>query len=61
MIIRCAWCKSVTGNKPPFGGRYDNEVTDGICDDCLEKYFGGEVKNGKEKSPEEAQDGGTGE
>lgn len=39
MLIRCAWCKTMTGNKPPYGGKYDREITDGICDDCLKKYF----------------------
>ena len=39
MLIRCAWCGRVTGNKPPFGGGYDKEITDGICDECQVKYF----------------------
>ncbi len=39
MIIRCAWCEKPIGKTPPFGGRYDKEVADGICDDCLNKYF----------------------
>ncbi len=41
MIIRCAWCKKVTGNKPPYGGEYEDLVTDGICLVCKEKYFVG--------------------
>jgi hypothetical protein len=40
MLIRCAWCKRILGDKPPFGGKWDKEITDGICDDCLKKYFG---------------------
>jgi len=39
MLIRCAWCKRILGDKPPYGGKYDREVTDGICDDCLNRYF----------------------
>ena len=39
MIIRCAWCKKIIGDKPPYGGKYDEGFTDGICDDCLNRYF----------------------
>ncbi len=39
MLIRCAWCQRMTGDKPPYGGQYDQEITDGICEDCLPKYF----------------------
>lgn len=39
MLIRCAWCKRTLGDKPPYGGKYDKEITDGICDDCLARYF----------------------
>ena len=39
MIIRCAWCKKITGDKPPFGGKYDSQITDGICQDCIDKLF----------------------
>jgi len=39
LIIRCAWCQKIVGNKPPFGAKYDAEITDGICDDCLNRYF----------------------
>ena len=39
MKIRCAWCRTIVGTRPPFGGRYDTEITDGICDDCLSRYF----------------------
>jgi len=39
MIIRCAWCKKITRDKPPFGGKYDREITDGICQDCIDKFF----------------------
>ena len=39
MRIRCAWCKRIIGTRPPFGGKYDKEITDGICDDCLVKHF----------------------
>ena len=39
MLIRCAWCKRILGDKPPYGGKYDQEVTDGICDDCLNRHF----------------------
>ena len=48
MKIRCAWCKKITGDKPPYGGKYDEEITDGICPDCLTKYF---PEKFKEKSP----------
>ena len=36
MKIRCAWCKTVLGEKEPLS---DDSVTDGICDSCLAKYF----------------------
>jgi len=39
MLIRCAWCKRTLGDKSPYGGKYDSEITDGICDDCLNRYF----------------------
>ncbi len=37
MIIHCAWCGHVICNKPPFGGKYDNEITQGICNPCYNK------------------------
>jgi hypothetical protein len=40
MLVRCAWCKKIVGNKPPFGGKWDEEITDGICAECLKRYFG---------------------
>lgn len=49
MLIRCAWCKRITGNKPPYGGKHDKEITDGICSECEKKYFGTEAKNGRKK------------
>ena len=39
MLIRCAWCQRIMGDKPPYGGKYDKDITDGICNDCLAKYF----------------------
>ena len=39
MLIRCAWCKRILGDKPPYGGKYDRDVTDGICEDCYKRYF----------------------
>ena len=38
MKIRCAWCvpPRTMGEKEPLG---DEGVTDGICDDCLARYF----------------------
>ncbi len=39
MIIKCAWNGEFIGTRPPFGGKYDKEVIDGICDECLVKYF----------------------
>jgi len=47
--IRCAWCKRITGDKPPYGGKYDEEITDGICPSCLAKYFPEAVKKTREK------------
>lgn len=38
-MIRCAWCKRITGDKPPYGGKHDEEITDGICRECETKYF----------------------
>ena len=45
MIIKCAWHGGITGEKPPFGGKYDAMVIDGICPECEKKYFGGIIKN----------------
>jgi len=39
MIIRCSWCKRFQGSRPPFGGKYDKQITDGICEKCLDKHF----------------------
>jgi len=39
MIVRCAWCKRITGNKPPYDGVSSQDISDGICNKCLEKYF----------------------
>jgi len=39
MLIRCAWCGRIIGDKPPYGGRWDREVTDGICEKCARRYF----------------------
>ena len=39
MKIRCAWCRHFMGSKPPFGGHYDKDITDGICNECLDKYW----------------------
>lgn len=39
MIIRCAWCGVIQSNKPPYGGNYEKMITDGICEQCLGKYF----------------------
>jgi len=36
MKVRCAWCGRITGEKE--GGKSE-DVTDGICDDCLAKHF----------------------
>ena len=39
MRIRCAWCGSIISNRPPYGAGFDGGAIDGICDDCLAKYF----------------------
>ena len=39
MLIKCAWCGRTVGNKPPFGGKFDKEVVEGICDACLNEHF----------------------
>ncbi len=39
MIIRCAWCKEILGTKPPYKGKYADDITDGIYDNCLETNF----------------------
>jgi len=34
----CAWCGMFMGEKPPFGGledKFSNQVTHGICNDCM--------------------------
>ena len=47
MKVRCAWHGEIISEKPPYGGKYDEMVTDGICLDCEKKYFGKEIKNGR--------------
>ncbi len=47
MKIRCAWHGEIIGEKPPYGGIYDEIITDGICPKCKKKYFGKEIKNGR--------------
>jgi len=55
MLIRCAWCHTTTGNRPPYGGKHDAEIKNGICDDCLTHYFPHEAeKVQKLKEAEEA-------
>ena len=36
MIRVCSWCGKELGVKPPYD---DKSHTDGICDDCLLRYF----------------------
>uniref|UniRef100_A0A6M3JMM8 ClpX-type ZB domain-containing protein n=1 Tax=viral metagenome TaxID=1070528 RepID=A0A6M3JMM8_9ZZZZ len=37
MLRQCSWCGKDMGEKPPLE---DKSVTDGICDECLEKVKG---------------------
>jgi len=37
MLIRCAWCGRIIGDKPPYGCKHDKKITDGICDDCYRR------------------------
>jgi hypothetical protein len=46
MIIKCDWCGKIT-SKPPYGGHYEDEVTDGICERCL-KIVSNCIKKGVE-------------
>lgn len=39
MVIECAWCKKILGEKPPYE---DRSITSSICDECRKKYFGEE-------------------
>ena len=57
MLVRCAWCKRIIGAKPPFGGRWDREITDGICENCAKKYFGsyGDKKEKEDESNADKQ------
>lgn len=48
----CAWCGKDMGEKPPYGGpggKFDKEVTHGMCDECSEKAYG---KRPKRDAPE---------
>jgi len=36
VIIKCAWCGKVMGEKPPYE---DKSITHSICDKCLKKQF----------------------
>jgi hypothetical protein len=44
MIVRCVWCKRVIRHKL-HGERWDTQITNGICDDCLKRYSGMEMRN----------------
>jgi len=46
MVVRCAWCKRIIRDKARYGEKWDMEITDGICDDCLKKYFGIDRRRG---------------
>ena len=37
LIIKCAWCDNVLGEKDDPGGA--GGITHGICDDCLRRNF----------------------
>ncbi len=45
MKVRCAWHKKtfgselLLGKKPPYTGKHSKDITDGICDACLNKNF----------------------
>jgi len=41
--IRCAWCKKIMGEKP-CSPELDGKITDGICEECLEKHYPDEAK-----------------
>lgn len=36
MIVKCAWCGKIIGEKEPLE---DKSVTHGICPECVKKYF----------------------
>jgi len=61
MIVRCAWCRCIFRDQPPYGGWWDKEITDGICDDCLKKYFGieGEAYVNQEGEAQSATESGV--
>ena len=44
MIIQCAWCKKVIGEKAPLN---DPMVSHTICRDCSIKHFGIDPEEGK--------------
>ncbi len=36
MIIKCAWCQKILGEKPPYE---DKSETHTVCEECRKKYF----------------------
>jgi len=38
MITKCARCGKVK-ETPPFGGHFDQDIIDTICDKCLDQRF----------------------
>ncbi len=55
MILVCAWCSSVYGEKPPY--TEPEAVSHGICTNCWEKVsalygFGGNRENAGSPSAE---------
>ncbi|MFN7955877.1 MAG: hypothetical protein U0610_29460 [bacterium] len=40
MIVECAWCGALLGQKEPL---LDTRPTSGICDECVEQLESGQV------------------
>lgn len=60
MIIRCAWHGGIIGEKLPYGWlngkNYSIMITDGICNECAEKYFSITEKRRTECPTEKAEE-----
>ena len=49
MIIICAWCNKVLGDKLPIDGKHKTEKTHGICHACFTKEFNKYLKEKETK------------
>jgi len=39
MIVRCALCKRIVWDRPPYNVKWDRGIVDGICDQCIKPWL----------------------